>query len=61
MIGKLGPIANIIGATIRNTANPTRLAAGYKDNVIPEPGVGHHRLPHAARPGRALPGSSCAR
>ncbi|MGN9911465.1 M20/M25/M40 family metallo-hydrolase [Phytohabitans sp. LJ34] len=34
-IAKLGPIANIIGATLRNTANPTRLAAGYKDNVIP--------------------------
>ncbi|WP_405095902.1 M20/M25/M40 family metallo-hydrolase [Micromonospora sp. NBC_01412] len=34
-IAKLGPIANIIGATIRNTANPTRFAAGYKDNVIP--------------------------
>ncbi|NYT92487.1 M20/M25/M40 family metallo-hydrolase [Salinispora sp. H7-4] len=34
-IGKLGPIANLVGATIRNTANPTRLAAGYKDNVIP--------------------------
>jgi acetylornithine deacetylase/succinyl-diaminopimelate desuccinylase-like protein len=34
-IGKLGPIANLIGATVRNTANPTRLDAGYKDNVIP--------------------------
>jgi acetylornithine deacetylase/succinyl-diaminopimelate desuccinylase-like protein len=34
-IAKLGPIARIIGATIRNTANPTRLSAGYKDNVIP--------------------------
>lgn len=34
-IGKLGPIANLIGATIRNTANPTRLDAGYKDNVVP--------------------------
>jgi acetylornithine deacetylase/succinyl-diaminopimelate desuccinylase-like protein len=34
-ITKLGPIAALIGATIRNTANPTRLAAGYKDNVIP--------------------------
>ncbi len=34
-IAKLGPIARIIGATIRNTANPTRLDAGYKDNVIP--------------------------
>lgn len=34
-IAKLGPIARIIGATVRNTANPTRLEAGYKDNVIP--------------------------
>jgi acetylornithine deacetylase/succinyl-diaminopimelate desuccinylase-like protein len=34
-IAKLSPLANLIGATIRNTANPTRLAAGYKDNVIP--------------------------
>ncbi|MEV0647272.1 M20/M25/M40 family metallo-hydrolase [Phytomonospora sp. NPDC050363] len=34
-IAKLGPIARIIGATIRDTANPTRLDAGYKDNVIP--------------------------
>ncbi|HWS34884.1 MAG TPA: M20/M25/M40 family metallo-hydrolase [Actinoplanes sp.] len=34
-VAKLGPIANLIGATLRNTANPTRLAAGYKDNVIP--------------------------
>jgi acetylornithine deacetylase/succinyl-diaminopimelate desuccinylase-like protein len=34
-ISKLGPIANLIGATVRNTANPTRLEAGYKDNVIP--------------------------
>ncbi|ROO59931.1 acetylornithine deacetylase/succinyl-diaminopimelate desuccinylase-like protein [Micromonospora sp. Llam0] len=34
-IAKLGPIANIIGATVRNTANPTRLDAGYKENVIP--------------------------
>jgi acetylornithine deacetylase/succinyl-diaminopimelate desuccinylase-like protein len=32
---KLGPIAAFIGATLRNTANPTRLAAGYKENVIP--------------------------
>ncbi|HWH00641.1 MAG TPA: M20/M25/M40 family metallo-hydrolase [Pilimelia sp.] len=35
VIGKLGPLARLIGATIRNTANPTRLAAGYKENVIP--------------------------
>ncbi|HEU4425903.1 MAG TPA: M20/M25/M40 family metallo-hydrolase [Pilimelia sp.] len=35
VIGKLGPIASLVGATVRNTANPTRLAAGYKENVIP--------------------------
>jgi len=34
-IGKLGPVAAIVGATIRNTANPTGLQAGYKHNVIP--------------------------
>ncbi|WP_213450228.1 M20/M25/M40 family metallo-hydrolase [Rhizomonospora bruguierae] len=34
-IAKLGPISAIIGATIRNTANPTGLTAGYKHNVIP--------------------------
>ncbi len=34
-LGKIGPIVTMIGATMRNTANPTRLAAGYKDNVIP--------------------------
>lgn len=34
-VAKLGPIATMIGAVLRNTANPTRLAAGYKDNVIP--------------------------
>src|SRR5262245_52011496 len=34
-IAKLSIIAPIIGSTIRNTANPTRLAAGYQENVIP--------------------------
>jgi acetylornithine deacetylase/succinyl-diaminopimelate desuccinylase-like protein len=34
-LAKLGTIAPIIGSTLRNTANPTRLAAGYKENVIP--------------------------
>jgi acetylornithine deacetylase/succinyl-diaminopimelate desuccinylase-like protein len=34
-IEKLGPVATMIGATIRNTANPTGLSAGYKHNVIP--------------------------
>jgi acetylornithine deacetylase/succinyl-diaminopimelate desuccinylase-like protein len=28
-------MARMIGATIRNTANPTMLDAGYKSNVIP--------------------------
>jgi acetylornithine deacetylase/succinyl-diaminopimelate desuccinylase-like protein len=32
---KLGAVARMIGATIRNTANPTMLDAGYKANVIP--------------------------
>jgi acetylornithine deacetylase/succinyl-diaminopimelate desuccinylase-like protein len=32
---KLGSVARMIGATIRNTANPTMLEAGYKANVIP--------------------------
>lgn len=34
-IAKLGDIARIIGATLRDTANPTMLKAGYKANVIP--------------------------
>jgi acetylornithine deacetylase/succinyl-diaminopimelate desuccinylase-like protein len=34
-IAKLGPIARIVGATLRDTANPTMLKAGYKANVIP--------------------------
>ena len=34
-IAKLGPIGRIVGATIRDTANPTMLKAGYKANVIP--------------------------
>ncbi len=32
---QLGGIARMIGATLRNTANPTMLEAGYKANVIP--------------------------
>jgi acetylornithine deacetylase/succinyl-diaminopimelate desuccinylase-like protein len=34
-VAKLAPIARLVGATLRNTANPTMLAAGYKVNVIP--------------------------
>ena len=32
---QLGPFARMIGATLRHTANPTMLQAGYKNNVIP--------------------------
>nr|WP_308124130.1 M20/M25/M40 family metallo-hydrolase [Mycolicibacterium xanthum] len=34
-VAKLGGIARIVGATLRDTANPTMLTAGYKANVIP--------------------------
>jgi acetylornithine deacetylase/succinyl-diaminopimelate desuccinylase-like protein len=34
-LGKLGPLSRIVGATVRDTANPTMLSAGYKANVIP--------------------------
>lgn len=34
-VAKLGPIARLVGATLRDTANPTMLSAGYKANVIP--------------------------
>ena len=34
-LAKLGTISRIVGATLRDTANPTMLQAGYKANVIP--------------------------
>jgi acetylornithine deacetylase/succinyl-diaminopimelate desuccinylase-like protein len=34
-IAKLGPMARMLGAVLRDTANPTMLKAGYKANVIP--------------------------
>ena len=34
-VAKLGPLARVVGATLRNTANPTMLDAGYKHNVVP--------------------------
>lgn len=34
-LAKLGGLARIVGATLRDTANPTMLDAGYKANVIP--------------------------
>ena len=35
VVAKLGPLAKLIGASLRNTANPSMLSAGYKVNVIP--------------------------
>jgi acetylornithine deacetylase/succinyl-diaminopimelate desuccinylase-like protein len=34
-LARLGGISRMIGAALRNTANPTMLDAGYKTNVIP--------------------------
>ncbi|HEY5116420.1 MAG TPA: M20/M25/M40 family metallo-hydrolase, partial [Nakamurella sp.] len=34
-VAKVGPVSRIVNATLRNTANPTMLKAGYKANVIP--------------------------
>jgi acetylornithine deacetylase/succinyl-diaminopimelate desuccinylase-like protein len=34
-VDKIGPVSRIVNATLRNTANPTMLRAGYKANVIP--------------------------
>ncbi|MER5789536.1 M20/M25/M40 family metallo-hydrolase [Streptomyces sp. NPDC001980] len=35
LLDKLGPAAKLVEATVRNSANPTMLNAGYKVNVIP--------------------------
>jgi acetylornithine deacetylase/succinyl-diaminopimelate desuccinylase-like protein len=35
LLDELGGIARFVGATLRNTSNPTMLTAGYKHNVIP--------------------------
>jgi len=35
LVAALGPVQRFVGATLRNTANPTQLAAGYKANVVP--------------------------
>lgn len=49
IVAELGSMARMIGATTQNTANPTMLEAGYKENVIPQ----HAR---AVIDGRFLPG-----
>ncbi|MEV0975371.1 M20/M25/M40 family metallo-hydrolase [Streptomyces sp. NPDC049915] len=41
LLGKLGPAAQLVEATVRNSANPTMLDAGYKVNVIPGEAVAH--------------------
>ena len=35
LVRTLGTVAKMVGATLRNTATPTMLKAGYKHNVIP--------------------------
>jgi acetylornithine deacetylase/succinyl-diaminopimelate desuccinylase-like protein len=35
-LSKIGSVSRIIGATLRNTVNPTVLRAGYKVNVVPQ-------------------------
>jgi acetylornithine deacetylase/succinyl-diaminopimelate desuccinylase-like protein len=49
VLGKLGSLAKMVGATVANTANPTMLSAGYKVNVIPQQAT-------ASVDGRFLPG-----
>lgn len=49
LLDKLGPAAALVEATVRNSANPTMLSAGYKINVIPGEAVAHVD-------GRYLPG-----
>ncbi|WP_327687910.1 M20/M25/M40 family metallo-hydrolase [Streptomyces tubercidicus] len=49
LLGRLGPAAELVEPTVRNSANPTMLAAGYKINVIPGTAVAHID-------GRVLPG-----
>lgn len=36
IVQELGSMARMIGATTQNTANPTMLNGGYKENVIPQ-------------------------
>ena len=49
LLAQLGPAAHLVEATVRNSANPTMLEAGYKLNVIPAEAV-------AYVDGRLLPG-----
>jgi acetylornithine deacetylase/succinyl-diaminopimelate desuccinylase-like protein len=52
-VAKLGGVARVVGATLRDTANPTMLKAGYKSNVIPS-------VAEAVVDCRVLPGRQAA-
>jgi acetylornithine deacetylase/succinyl-diaminopimelate desuccinylase-like protein len=41
LLEKLGPAAKLVESTVRNSANPTMLDAGYKVNVIPGEAVAY--------------------
>ncbi|WP_251095589.1 M20/M25/M40 family metallo-hydrolase [Streptomyces sp. Caat 7-52] len=41
LLEKLGPAARLVEATVRNSANPTMLNAGYKVNVVPGEAVAY--------------------
>ncbi|MFJ9538399.1 M20/M25/M40 family metallo-hydrolase [Streptomyces sp. NPDC101225] len=41
LLKKLGPAAKLVESTVRNSANPTMLDAGYKVNVIPGEAVAY--------------------
>ncbi|MFE7170553.1 M20/M25/M40 family metallo-hydrolase [Streptomyces sp. NPDC057616] len=41
LLKKLGPAAKLVESTVRNSANPTMLEAGYKVNVIPGEAVAY--------------------
>ena len=50
LLAAIGPGAALVAGTVRNSANPTMLQAGYKLNVIPDAAV-------AYVDGRVLPGA----
>ncbi|MFR9721979.1 M20/M25/M40 family metallo-hydrolase [Streptomyces sp. MS19] len=49
LVAAIGPAGSLVAPTLRNSANPTMLAAGYKVNVIPGSATAHVD-------GRVLPG-----
>ncbi|PRY00526.1 M20/M25/M40 family metallo-hydrolase [Allonocardiopsis opalescens] len=50
LLARLGSAAPLVDNTVRNSANPTMLSAGYKVNVVPGSATGHVD-------GRVLPGA----